>query len=178
MKTALFVGRFQPFHNGHLDVIKEIINDPGIDKVKIAIGSSQESFTQRNPFTFEERRLMIERHIRDNFTGTENNRYSDISIYSLPDINRPKIWPLYVRGLVGHFDIIFSNNKENVIDLFQKYNNRLKVEIRTTHIQFEWHATQIRQFICEYKGWHENVPLSTIKVIEECCGDLRIRALQ
>ena len=58
MKTALFVTRAQPFHIGHLKVIKWILKK--YDKIVIVIGSSQESKTEKNPFTFEQRKRMIE----------------------------------------------------------------------------------------------------------------------
>lgn len=47
-KTALFVGRFQPFHLGHLKVIKDILKKN--DFIVIAIGSSDEKNTDKNPF--------------------------------------------------------------------------------------------------------------------------------
>ena len=40
MSRALFIGRFQPFHNAHLADIKKILKEN--DEVLIAIGSSQE----------------------------------------------------------------------------------------------------------------------------------------
>ena len=59
---ALFIGRFQPFHNGHLKVIQNSINL--YDEVIIGIGSAQYSNTTDNPFTAEERKLMIERSLK------------------------------------------------------------------------------------------------------------------
>ena len=57
MKKALFIGRFQPFHQGHLDAIKQISED----EIIIGIGSSQYSKTDDNPYSFEERQKMIEK---------------------------------------------------------------------------------------------------------------------
>lgn len=58
MRDALvFIGRFQPFHNGHKAVI-----DAALEKAKevvIVIGSSFQARNIRNPFTFEERKAMI-----------------------------------------------------------------------------------------------------------------------
>ncbi len=56
-KTALFVGRFEPLHRGHIHAIKSIKRKFG--KIVIAIGSEQESRTGRNPFSFKERKAMI-----------------------------------------------------------------------------------------------------------------------
>ena len=50
--TALFIGRFQPFHSGHVDAIKQISEK----EIIIGIGSSQYSGTDDNPYSFEERK--------------------------------------------------------------------------------------------------------------------------
>ena len=55
--AGLFIGRFQPFHLGHLDTIVRIVTECGY--VKIAVGSAQYSNTPKNPFTYKERERMI-----------------------------------------------------------------------------------------------------------------------
>ena len=45
---ALFIGRFQPFHNGHLNVIKTLLENH--KEVVVVIGSAQEENTAENPF--------------------------------------------------------------------------------------------------------------------------------
>ena len=57
MKKGLILGRFQPFHLGHLNVINEVIKE-GLLPI-IGIGSSQEGNTVNNPFTSKERIEMI-----------------------------------------------------------------------------------------------------------------------
>lgn len=55
--TAVFIGRFQPFHLGHLQVIKQGLRCA--DNVVILVGSARSPRCHRNPFTFEERKEMI-----------------------------------------------------------------------------------------------------------------------
>ncbi|MEK6857287.1 MAG: adenylyltransferase/cytidyltransferase family protein, partial [Nanoarchaeota archaeon] len=43
MKTGLFIGRFQPLHKGHVEVMKTLAET--LDKLVIAIGSSNKSNT-------------------------------------------------------------------------------------------------------------------------------------
>jgi len=51
VKRGLFVGRFQPFHLGHLGVVKDILNE--VDELVIVVGSAQYSHRIDNPFTQE-----------------------------------------------------------------------------------------------------------------------------
>lgn len=54
---AVFIGRFQPFHNGHLEIIREALKKA--QNVIVAIGSSRAPRTIKNPWTFDERAEMI-----------------------------------------------------------------------------------------------------------------------
>ena len=56
-RTALFVGRFQPFHFGHLHAIKKILEES--EELLIVVGSAQMSHEPDNPFTAGERLEMI-----------------------------------------------------------------------------------------------------------------------
>lgn len=59
MRDALvFIGRFQPFHNGHKAVIETALKQA--KEVVIVVGSSFAARNIRNPFTFQERKAMIE----------------------------------------------------------------------------------------------------------------------
>lgn len=55
--TLVFIGRFQPFHNGHKAVIEAAIKQA--KEVIVVVGSSFAARNTRNPFTFDERRQMI-----------------------------------------------------------------------------------------------------------------------
>lgn len=54
---AVLIGRFQPFHNKHLELVEQGLEIA--DKVLILVGSAHAARTPKNPFTFEERRNMI-----------------------------------------------------------------------------------------------------------------------
>lgn len=56
-KTGLVIGRFQPIHKGHEFIIKQALTL--CNKVYVYIGSSQESNTWRNPFSFDLRKELI-----------------------------------------------------------------------------------------------------------------------
>jgi len=75
-KRALFVGRFQPFHNGHLHAVKSILGDA--DELVVVVGSAQMSHEPDNPFTAGERLEMI-KYALDS-AGIDRRRYMLIPI--------------------------------------------------------------------------------------------------
>lgn len=61
-KVGMYVGRFQPIHNGHMSIIERGLEE--CDHLIIVIGSAQESGTKKNPFSFEFRKELIQRSLR------------------------------------------------------------------------------------------------------------------
>jgi bifunctional NMN adenylyltransferase/nudix hydrolase len=56
-KIGVFIGRFQPIHNGHLSVIKTILEN--VDNLIIVLGSDATAKTVKNPWNSKEREDMI-----------------------------------------------------------------------------------------------------------------------
>ena len=56
---GLLIGRMQPVHNGHIQIIEKTLNY--VDEVVIGIGSAQLSHELKDPFTAGER-TSIEMH--------------------------------------------------------------------------------------------------------------------
>jgi nicotinamide-nucleotide adenylyltransferase len=109
-KTVLIIGRFQPFHLGHLSIIKKYRKKDYF--IKIGIGSSQNWHEKNNPFTFKERKEMIIRSLKEcNIT--------EYKIYEIPDIPKDKKYYSHVSAIVGHYDILFTGNR-HVKSLFEK----------------------------------------------------------
>jgi bifunctional NMN adenylyltransferase/nudix hydrolase len=70
----VFIGRFQPFHAGHKKVIELALERA--DQVLMLVGSSYQPRTIKNPFTYDERLLMISSSLEP----TEVDRVSIIPI--------------------------------------------------------------------------------------------------
>lgn len=98
-KVALFIGRFQPFHNGHLFSLKKCLELA--DEVIVGVGSSQESGTENNPWNFETRKMMVE-----TLSGVSRK----VKIVAIPDNPSDQIWLQEVKRLAGKFDVVVSNN--------------------------------------------------------------------
>lgn len=56
--VAVVIGRFQPFHNGHKYLLEQALLLA--EKVVVLVGSANKAVNIKNPFTFEERKNMIE----------------------------------------------------------------------------------------------------------------------
>ena len=80
---AIFIGRFQLFHKGHLEAIKWILKRE--KEIFITIGSSQESLTKENPFSFSERKKMIEETLK-------SEKIKKFKIYGMPDFKNDIFW--------------------------------------------------------------------------------------
>lgn len=68
---SVVIGRFQPIHNGHLSTLLHALSIA--DDVLILIGSSFQPRTIKNPFTFDERKQMIDSSLRS--AGVDPMRY-------------------------------------------------------------------------------------------------------
>ena len=60
---GLLIGRFQPFHLGHLDAIRFALTK--VENLWLGLGSSNKPLEKNNPFSAEERKQMILSSIDD-----------------------------------------------------------------------------------------------------------------
>ena len=166
MRRALFVGRFQPFHKGHEYALNYILSKE--DEVIIAIGSSQENFTLKNPLTAGERVEIIWYYLKKK--GLTNR----VLITVIPDINNNRLWPHHVIALVPNFHKVYSGNKL-VLLLFRAagYDVEEIVEIDKSKLS----GTNIRKRILNNEDWEYLVPKPVLEKLREFRFDERLRKL-
>jgi len=167
VKRGLFVGRFQPFHNGHLEVIKKIMKE--VDELVIIVGSSQYSHRLDNPFTAGERITMIRKALEE-----ERIQLSRIWIVPVPDVHQHALWVSQIVGYAPKFDVVYAN---------EPLTRRLFMEagFRVEPMPFikreVYLATEIRKRMLAGEEWEKLVPSSVVKFIKEIDGDVRLRDL-
>ena len=162
---GLFVGRFQPFHLGHLNAIKWILDR--CENVTVIIGSSQESFTKKNPFTFEERKDMIKRSLEK-----ESVKEEQYEIIGIPDVFDCERW---VRSISSKakFDVVFTKSLwvKQCFDLFE-------IAVKEHPMFGRYSARKIRRMMMEKdEDWEELVPRAVSKSVKEIRGVERLRDL-
>ena len=151
--NGLLIGRFQPFHIGHLFAVKFALEN--VQKLWIGIGSSNKSNERRNPFTAEERREMI-------LSSLDPEVRSKVEVYFVPDIGDHERWTIHVDSIVPKYDVVFSNDDFS-ISLYQKRGIRV---IPVPLLQREMvSGTNIREMIAADKDWSDLVPQGTRNVL-------------
>jgi nicotinamide-nucleotide adenylyltransferase len=92
-KIGLYIGRFQPFHNGHLSVVRQMSKE--MDHGYIVVGSADKSEENANPFTFRDRGLMIKRVL-------DGKKIDNVKVAGgVEDKGSDRTWMNYVMVILG-----------------------------------------------------------------------------
>jgi len=158
------IGRFQPFHEGHLRVVEDIVDD--VDELVVGIGSADASHTKRNPFTGGERVMMVQKTLEQFETTTY--------VVPIEDIDRNSVWVSHVKSMAPAFDVAYSNNPL-VVRLFREAD----VEVHQTEMfnRRELKGSEIRELMLAGEEWRPYVPDPTVEIVEEIDGVERLHAV-
>jgi nicotinamide-nucleotide adenylyltransferase len=167
VKRGLYVGRFQPFHLGHLGAIKDILKE--VDELVIVIGSAQYSHRIDNPFTAGERLTMIRKALEE--AGIANSK---VWIVPVPDVHLHMMWVAAVKGYTPSFDVVYSN-EPLTRRLFMEAGYKVKT-IRF-HERKLYSSTEVRARMLEGESWEALVPKSVAAFMKEIDGINRLRDL-
>jgi nicotinamide-nucleotide adenylyltransferase len=162
MTRGFYIGRFQPYHEGHHRVIEQIATE--VNELVVGIGSAGDSHSARNPFTAGERIMMITKALVD----------FDLVTYAVPieDLDRNAVWVSHVQSMSPNFDVAYSNNPL-VIRLFDEAG----IEVRQSPMYDRdvLEGTEIRRRMVEGGDWESLVPDAVVEVVEEIDGTDRIQ---
>lgn len=162
---ALLLGRFQPFHLGHMRVVQDIVKEA--EYLVIAVGSAQYSHAPKNPFTAGERHTMIARTLRAN--GIDN-----CHIAGIEDIHRYAVWVSHVVSQVPSFDVVYAHNPLSV-RLFRE--GGFEVRELELYEPDSFSGTEVRRRMRAGEDWRSLVPGEVARYMEEVGGVERLRAL-
>lgn len=165
---AVYPGRFQPPHLGHLQTIKWSLER--VDELIIVVGSAQESHTLANPFTAGERILMIREGLND-----INVDLRRIFIIPIADIYMNSVWVNYLAMFVPPFKYAIARNPL-VVRLFKEAG--YEVLIPPPYNRELYNSTRIRRLMLQGADeWKKYVTPSIARVIESIDGVRRLREI-
>jgi nicotinamide-nucleotide adenylyltransferase len=164
---GILIGRMQPVHNGHMEVIKKILTE--VDEIIIGIGSAQLSHELKDPFTAGERIVMMTQALAE--IDVDPSRYY---IIPMQDINFNALWTAHVKMLTPPFNIVYSGNPL-VKQLFceEGYDVRQPPLYDRMHLS----GSEVRRRILNDDNWQELVPDATADLINEIDGVSRLKNL-
>jgi nicotinamide-nucleotide adenylyltransferase len=163
---AVYPGRFQPVHLGHMEVIKWALSK--VDELVVAIGTAQESHTVVNPFTAGERVVMLRIAMED--FGIDMRR---VYIIPVPDILMNSVWVAYLQLYVPRFRYGVARNPL-VVRLFKEAG--YEVLVPPPYERGRYSSTKIRRMMLSGDAsWRNLVPPSVARFIDEIDGEKRLR---
>ena len=161
---SLVIGRFQPLHLGHMEVLSKCAAES--DHLIVGIGSAQYSHQKNNPFTAGERYLMIDRALR-------SEGITDFSIVPVEDLNRYSVWVSHVESMCPPFGRVYTNNP-----MTRRLFEEAGYEVLHSHIYNRdyYSGTEIRRRMVAGENWKSLVPEATCRVIDAIDGVGRVKA--
>jgi nicotinamide-nucleotide adenylyltransferase len=166
IRRVAVIGRFQPFHNGHLQLIRQILKES--DEVVVVIGSAQLNYTFENPFTAGERILMIRAALLEG--GIDLSR---IIIIPIVDEEDNALWFPKLVSMLPSFTALYSGN-------------RLVATLASSHLEVKspkfinkkrFNGTHIRCKMMRGEKWRHLVSKSVFDMIFTIGGVDRLRTL-
>jgi len=159
-------GRFQPFHNGHLEYLHGAaarsgelwvgITNPDPSHVKPEASDPLRHLPESNPYTYAERLLMV--------TAVAESVDVDVHVIPFP-VNEPELWHAYVPADVTQYIRQFSDWGSTKIDRLREAG--YDVVILDEGTEKEISGADVRAAMREGREWQALVPRGVARVLEQ-----------
>lgn len=174
MRRAVYIGRFQVFHLGHLDVLHHMAAAPDVDHICLVVGSTQYDHTHKspvatwshNPFTLAERTEMIERSI-------DGRLRVPWSLHPIPDFHDWVAWHAHIVAELPPFHVLYSADRDEHV-----FFSIRGTECRRFPRQRDFHAGSIREALADGGAWRHAVPEGAAVVLDRIDAGARLRELR
>lgn len=163
-KYGLYLGRFQPLHVGHQIIINRMLRE--CERGIVAIGSAQEEGTEKNPLSYEFRKLLVEETFQD-----YGDRLVIIPIYDREQYSDDSSWGDYlfkhVREQSGILPNVVYEGDETVNNHW--YDNFNIEMIKVPRDILKISGTELRNAIIEERNDFaiNRMPLAICKYYDE-----------
>lgn len=166
-KLGVFIGRFQPFHKGHLYSLRKALEK--VERIVVLVGSSQVERTRDNPFSYELRRRMVECVLESEGLGRQV-----LGIEGLADfLESDERWGEEVKRLilpyksegVGWEEVLVVGNNEWTNEVMGEAG--LSVYESGLYRRGELEGVKIRKMMRSgQEEWKERVPECVCRLVE------------
>jgi nicotinamide-nucleotide adenylyltransferase len=177
VRYGMVHGRFQPFHNGHLQyTLKALaccdhliigITNPDPSVIVEEATDPERHHPSANIFTFFERQRMIRAALAE--ARVDLTR---VSLVPFP-IHHPERWPFYCPAGTTQFVRLFSAWGKEKAKRFQETG--WKVEVLDQGVAKQVSGSEVRRRLCEGQGWEELVPGAVAVMLKEIDAVERLR---
>ena len=178
-KRGMIHGRFQPFHNGHLEYLRgaaersdEIwigITNPDPERIKPEANDPLRHLPESNPFSYAERLLMVKAAADD--LGLE-----PASVHVIPfPVNEPDLWPAYVPGGVTQYLRLFSAWGGTKLERMREAG--YEVVILDEGAEKQLSGIEVREALREGGDWEALVPAGVARVLRELYESRNVKTL-
>jgi len=164
--VGLFVGRFQPFHQGHLLVVNGMVKM--CRKIYIVVGGSS-SQDKDNPFTFAERKEMIQRALQEE----DIIPLFDVEFVTIPDREGDEAWTKEVLEKAPGIEKVWTGN-----EWVEKCFVKTGVEIQKIKEVPGISATEVRRRMREGGDWEELLPEEVVSYLKEIEAVKRVKTVK
>ena len=167
MTRGMIHGRFQPFHNGHLEYLRGAaersdavfvgITNPDPTRIRPEPSDPQRHLPESNPWSYTERLLMVKAAVRD-------LELDPAGVHVIPfPVNEPELWPAYVPDGVTQYIRLFSEWGGTKLDRMREAGYEVVVldEGEAKAVS----GADVREAIRDGGDWEMLVPAGVARVI-------------
>jgi cytidyltransferase-like protein len=172
-------GRFQPFHNGHLEYLRGAaersdelwigITNPDPARIKPEASDPFRHLPESNPFSYADRLLMVKAAAAD--LGLD-----PVAVHVIPfPVNEPELWPAYVPQGVTQYLRLFSDWGGTKLERLREAG--YDVMILDEGAEKEISGAAVRAALREGGDWESLVPPGVARVLGELYDPLNVNML-
>ena len=152
-------------HYGHIDWLKQW-QEQWINKWIIWIGSSNKEGTSENPFTYEERKKMVEKSVKALWNAM------NVEVYPVPDFWDMNLWMNHILKYLPDFDYVVSGNPWVLESMKKSGKIPIQLKMRNTI-----KGSTIREMIVRKWDLSNSLPEDVIKYLDEIDAAWRLKKI-
>jgi nicotinamide-nucleotide adenylyltransferase len=172
-------GRFQPFHNGHLEYLcgaaersDEVwigITNPDPARIKPEASDPLRHLPESNPFSYAERLLMVKAAASDLGLDPEH-----VHVIPFP-VNEPELWPAYVPEGVTQYLRLFSAWGGTKLDRLREAG--YEVVILDEGAEKQISGVDVREALRDGGHWEALVPRGVAEVLRQIYDSQNVKSM-